>query len=155
MTYLVAYYSRTGNNRTIGEAIAKALSADIDEIIDKKNRAGRLNWIKAGGDSKGGKLTEIEFEKNPQDYDTIIIGAPIWAGNPNPPLRTYLKEVDLKGKRVAFFICSQTTAHTEMFPQLVALTPDSEHIGNFGIQDKQFKEDDYSSELQEFIEKIR
>ena len=42
-----------------------------------------------------------------------------------------------------------------MFPQLVALTPDSEHIGNFGIQDKQFKEDDYSSELQEFIEKIR
>ncbi|MHA2191748.1 MAG: hypothetical protein ACXAAP_16150 [Candidatus Thorarchaeota archaeon] len=33
MTYLVVYYSRTGNNRTIAEAIADTLSADIDEII--------------------------------------------------------------------------------------------------------------------------
>lgn len=155
MSYLVVYYSRTGNNRTIGEAIAKALPADADEIIDKKNRAGRLNWIRAGGDSKGGKLTEIEFEKNPQDYETIIIGAPIWAGNPIPALRTYLGKVDLKGKRVAFFICSQTKAYTDMFPQLVSLTPDSEHIGNFGIQEKHFKEDDYASELEAFIEKIK
>ncbi|MHA2164013.1 MAG: flavodoxin family protein, partial [Candidatus Thorarchaeota archaeon] len=108
MTYLVVYYSRTGNNRTIAEAIANALSADIDEIIDKKKRQGRLNWLRAGGDSRGGKLTENEYEKNPQEYDTVIIGAPIWAWNPIPPLRTYLKEVDLKGKRVAFFICSQT-----------------------------------------------
>ncbi|MHA2086528.1 MAG: flavodoxin family protein [Candidatus Thorarchaeota archaeon] len=90
MTYLVVYYSRTGNNRTIAEAIADTLSADIDEIIDKKKRQGRLNWLRAGGDSRGGKLTEIEYEKNPQDYDTIIIGAPIWAWNPIPPLRTYL-----------------------------------------------------------------
>jgi flavodoxin len=155
MTYLVAYYSRTGNNRTIGEAIAKALSADIDEIVEKKNRAGKLNWLKAGRDSRAGKPTEIEFQKNPQNYDTIIIGAPVWAGNPIPPLLTYLKEVDLKGKRVAFFICSQTTRYAEMFPQLVALIPDSEHIGNFGITQKRFKEEDYSSELEAFVAKIK
>jgi flavodoxin len=155
MTYLVVYYSRTGNNRAIGGAIAKALSADIDEIIDKKNRTGKLNWLLAGRDSRSGKPTEIEFGKNPQNYDTIIIGAPIWAGNPIPPLRTYLKEVDLKGKRVAFFICSQTTGYTEMFPQLVELIPDSEHIGNFGITQKRFKEEDYSSELEAFVAKIK
>ena len=34
MTYLVVYYSRTGNNRTIAELIASKLSADIDEIVD-------------------------------------------------------------------------------------------------------------------------
>ncbi|TFH04736.1 MAG: flavodoxin, partial [Candidatus Thorarchaeota archaeon] len=71
MTYLVVYYSRTGNNRTIAETIAKSLSADIDEIIDKKNRQGRLNWLLAGKDSRSGNLTKIEFQKNPQDYDTI------------------------------------------------------------------------------------
>ena len=155
MSYLVAYYSRTGHTRTIGEAIAKALSADIDEITESKNRQGKLNYIKAGRDSKEGNLAEIEFEKNPQDYDTIIIGAPIWAGNPIPPLRAYLKEADLKGKRVAFFICSQGTGYTEMFPQLVALTPDSEHIGNFGIQDKRFKNEDYSADLEAFIEQVK
>ena len=155
MSYLVVYYSRTGNNRTLAEAIAKGLSADADEIVDKKNRKGRLNWLRAGSDSRGGKLTEIEYQKNPQDYDTIIIGAPIWAGNPNPPLRTYLQEVDLKEKRVAFFICSQTEAYKEMFPQLVALTPDSEHIANFGIQDKRFKNEDYSADLEAFIEEVK
>ena len=63
MKYLIAYYSRTGNNKAIGEAIAHALSADIDEIIDKKNRKGKLNWIRAGRDSMAEKLTEIEFQK--------------------------------------------------------------------------------------------
>ncbi len=155
MTHLVVYFSRTGNNRTIGESIAKALSCDIDEIIDKKNRKGKLGWLKAGRDSMGGKLTEIEFQKNPQEYDTIIIGAPIWAGNPIPPLRTYLNEVDLKGKRVAFFICSSTDAYIEMFPQLEALTPDSDHIGTFGITEKRFKEEDYITDLEAFIAKIK
>jgi len=155
MSYLVAYYSRTGHTRTIGEAIAKALSADIDEITETKKRQGKLNYIKAGRDSKEGNLAEIKFEKNPQDYDTIIIGAPIWAGNPIPPIRTYLQEVDLKGKRVAFFICSQTTGYEEMFPKLVALIPDSEHIGNFGITQKRFKEEDYSCELEAFAAKIK
>lgn len=155
MTYLVVYYSRTGNNRTIAETITKSLSADIDEIIDKKNRQGRLNWLLAGKDSRSGKLTEIEYQKNPQDYDTIIIGAPIWAWNPIPPLRTYLQQVDLKGKRVAFFICSKSDAYIKIFPQLVEMAPDSEHVGTFGILEDRFKNEDYSADLQAFIEKIK
>ena len=155
MKYLVAYYSRTGNNKSIGEAIAQALSADIDEIIDKKKRKGILNWIRAGRDSMEEKLTEIEFEKNPQNYDTIIIGAPIWAGRPIPPLRTYLNSVDLKGKRVAFYICSKSEGYVEMFPQFKAMTPESEHIATFGITEKRFKEEDYQSEFDAFIAQIK
>ena len=155
MSYLVVYYSRTGNNRTIAKTIASNLSADIDEIVDKKNRQGKLNWLLAGRDSRAGKLTDIEYQKNPQDYDTIIIGSPIWAWNPIPPLRTYLKEVDLKGKRVAFFICSKSDAYIKMFPQLAEMTPDSEHVGTFGIQEDRFRNEDYSADLDAFIEKIK
>ena len=155
MTYLVVYYSRTGNNRTIAKTIAEKLTADIDEIIDKKNRQGKLNWLLAGRDSRSRKLTEIEYQKNPQDYDTIIIGAPIWAWNPIPPIRTYLQQVDLKGKRVAFFICSKSDAYIKMFPQLAEMTPGSEHIGNFGIQEERFKSEDYKAELEAFVEKIK
>jgi flavodoxin len=156
MKRLVVYYSRTGNNRAIGNAIAQALNADVDEIIDMKNRKGMLNWLRAGRDSMGGKLTEVEFEKDPQEYDTIIIGAPIWASNPIPPLRTYLQSVDLKGKRVAFYICSQSKEnHGEMFYQLRAMTPDSEHIGTFSINEKHFKEGGYEDELEQFIAKVK
>ena len=155
MTYFVVYYSRTGNNRTIAEQIANALSADIDEIIDKKNRQGKLNWLLAGRDSRSGKLTEIEYQKNPRDYDTVIIGSPIWAWNPIPPLRTYLQQVDLSGKRVAFFICSKSDAYLTIFPQLVEMTPGSDHISNFGILEGRFKNEDYRLDLEAFIEKIK
>jgi menaquinone-dependent protoporphyrinogen IX oxidase len=101
------------------------------------------------------KLTEIEFQKNPQDYDTIIIGAPIWAGKPIPPLRTYLKEADLKRKRVAFYICSASDDYIEMFPQLKEMTQGSEHISTFGITEKRFKAGDYQSELDSFITQIK
>ena len=155
MTYLVVYYSRTGNNRTIAKTIAEKLSADIDEIIDKKNRQGKLNWLLAGRDSRARKLTEIEYQKDPQNYNTIIIGAPIWAWNPIPPLRTYLQQVNLKGKRVAFFICSKSDAYIKMFPQLAEMTPNSEHIGNFGIQEHRFLKEDYTADLEAFVEKIK
>ncbi|MFW9919605.1 MAG: flavodoxin family protein [Candidatus Thorarchaeota archaeon] len=155
MTHLVVYYSRTGNNRTIAQSIAKALSADIDEIVDKKNRKGKLNWLLAGRDSRAQKLTDIEYKKNPQDYDTIIIGAPIWAWNPIPPLRTYLQEVDLKGKRVALFICSKSEAYKNMFTRLAEMIPDSEIIARFGIMEDRFRNEDYSADLQEFIDKVK
>ena len=155
MTCLVVYYSRTGNNRTIAKTIAEKLSADIDEIIDKKNRQGKLNWLLAGRDSRARKLTEIEYQKDPQNYNTIIIGAPIWAWNPIPPLRTYLQQVNLKGKRVAFFICSKSDAYIKMFPQLAEMTPNSEHIGNFGIQEHRFLKEDYTADLEAFVEKIK
>ena len=34
MKQLVVYYSRTGNTKKIGQEIATALGADLDEIVD-------------------------------------------------------------------------------------------------------------------------
>lgn len=155
MKYLVVYYSRTGNNKTIGEAIAKALSSDIDEIIDKKKRAGKIAWLQAGRDALAKKLTDIQFEKNPQDYDVIILGSPIWAGNIPPALRTYLTKHDLKGKKVAFYICSQSDGYNTVFPILKELIPESENIGTLGITEKQFKQGSYKPELSAFISSLK
>jgi flavodoxin len=41
---LVVYYSRTGATRTLAEALAKALQADIEPIIDRKNRSGIFGY---------------------------------------------------------------------------------------------------------------
>jgi flavodoxin len=155
MRYLVAYHSRTGHNKTIGEAIAKALSADIDEIIDKKKRSGRISWLRAGRDSTSGRMTEIQTEKNPQEYDIIILGTPIWAGKMTPAIRTYLTQNDLKGKKVAFFICSGGAGFSEVFPKLKELSAGATPIGTLGVTEKQFKKNAYQSQLDAFIAQLK
>lgn len=155
MKTLVVYYSRTGNHKVIGEAIAKMLSADIDEIIDKKKRTGRINWMRAGRDSLSEKETNIQFEKNPSDYDLIVIGSPIWAGRPTPAIRTYLSQNNLSGKKVAFFVCSGGKGYVEALPLFEALTPESEVIATFGMTQNQLKEESYEAELKAFVSTLK
>jgi hypothetical protein len=42
-----------------------------------------------------------------------------------------------------------------MFSQLAEMTPESDHVGNFGILEKRFKNEDYGSELEAFVAKIK
>ncbi len=106
MKALVACYSRSGNTEALGEAISKALGADFDEIIDLRDRAGFIGYMRAALSSILGKLTEIKYSKNPADYDIVIVGTPVWVGVETAAVRTYLSQNKGKIKRVAFFATS-------------------------------------------------
>jgi len=103
MKTLVVFYSQSGATRRVAQEVAKALNADVDEVIDKKSRKGVLGFLRAGYDATRGKTTEIEFEKDPYDYDLVIVGTPIWNGRVTPAIRTYLLRNREKIKNVAFF----------------------------------------------------
>jgi flavodoxin len=47
MKTLVVYYSRTGKTRFVAERVASELKADIEEVVDLKNRSGRFGFLKA------------------------------------------------------------------------------------------------------------
>ena len=116
MKTLVVFYSRTGNTKKVAEEIAKILNADIEEIIDKKDRKGIVGWLKSGRDATFKKSAEIEFVKNPIDYDLVIIGTPIWAFTMTPAIRTYLSEN--KFKKVAFFSTSGGSEGKKIFNEM-------------------------------------
>lgn len=103
MKILVAFYSRSGNTKRAAGIIAKTLGAEMDEIIDKKNRRGILGFLRAGYDATRGKTTEIEFHKDPSGYDLVVIGTPTWNGRVTPAVRTYLLKNREKIGRAAFF----------------------------------------------------
>jgi flavodoxin len=104
MTTLVVYYSKTGNTKYVAEKIAEHLNAELSEIIDKKNRQGKLNFVKSGYESIREKLTEIEVSKKIDDYDFVIVGSPVWAGKIAPAVRTFLVKNDFGEKKFAFFV---------------------------------------------------
>jgi flavodoxin len=49
------------------------------------------------------------YDKDIGKYDTIIIGTPVWAFNYAPPIRSFLSEVTIKDKKLAFFCCHEGT----------------------------------------------
>ncbi len=104
MKCLVVYYTRTGKTRTVAEAIAAELGADLEEIVDLKKREGKLGWLSGGREAMQKKQTEIApTSKASCDYELIVLGTPIWAWAPTPALRTYVARNVLEGRRVAFF----------------------------------------------------
>jgi len=101
---LVAFYSRDGHTKKAAEIIAGALNADIDEIEDKKSRKGIIGFLIAGYDATRGKTTDMNFSKDPADYDVVIVGGPVWNGRVTPAVRTYLLKNRNNIKKAAFFV---------------------------------------------------
>lgn len=104
MKSLIVYYSRTGKTKMVAETIASELGSDIEEVIDLKSREGKMGWMSATRDASGEKETQIApTKKIPKDYDLLIIGTPVWAFNITPAIRSYIKNNDLTGKKIALF----------------------------------------------------
>jgi flavodoxin len=138
MKILVIYYTRTGNTKFAAESIAAEIGADIEEVIDLKNRQGRLNYLPAGRDAMQGKETEIApTKRTPTDYDLIVIGQPVWAGSPTPAIRTYLNKNDLSGKKVALFFSDVGLG--KAVEKTKALLPNSTFVGELALPAKGFK----------------
>lgn len=133
MKSLVVYYSRTGSAKFVAETIAAELGSDIEEIIDLKNREGKLNYLGAAGDASRGKETKIgPMNRVPSDYDLIIIGTPIWAWSPTPAIRTYIKNNNLSGKKIALFFTYENNLR-QAIEKTKALLPNSIFVDELGL----------------------
>jgi flavodoxin len=116
MKILVVYYSRTGNTKKAGEAIAKSLKCDSEEIIDKKARKGPLGFLSAGRDATKKNLAEIApLQKNPSKYGMVIIGTPNWNKNMSCATRTYISQNKERFKKVAFFCTAGGGSNSGIF----------------------------------------
>lgn len=105
---LVIYYSLTNNTRFIAQTIAKEMKADILELKTKKEMKskGFMKYIWGGKQVVIKEKPELlHLSKNPQGYDIIIIGTPVWAGNYAPAFRTFFSKVKIVGRKVALFCC--------------------------------------------------
>ncbi|MBC7219102.1 MAG: NAD(P)H-dependent oxidoreductase [Hadesarchaea archaeon] len=155
MKVLVVCYSRTGTTKIVGEAIAKELGADFDQIIDLKKRTGLppIRFLIAGRDAMRKRKTEIKFERSAADYDLIIIGTPVWAGNITPAVRTYLGIQNLEGKKVAFFY-TDGLGTEKLIDEMKKLVPKSVFVGALGIPAKEVKAGVHLEKIKSFVSSL-
>ncbi len=107
---LVVYYSFEGSTRLIAQTIAQALDADLLEckpIKDIRSK-GFMKYVWGGRQVVFKKRPQLEsFETNPNDYDLIIIGTPVWAFNYAPAIRSFISKANLTKKNIGVFCCHE------------------------------------------------
>ena len=110
MKTLVVYYSRTGKTRFVAEKVASELKADIEEVVDLKNRSGRFGFLRAGYDATRGNETEIgKTQKSPSNFELIVVGTPVWNSRPASAISTYfLYNCCLDAKSALFLIITNS-----------------------------------------------
>lgn len=115
---LVVYYSAQNHTKAVSEKIAKNLNADIFEIEpEEKYTAEDLNWSnnnsRVSREHNDESLRDIKLIKekveNWEDYDTVLIGYPIWWGIAAWPVDTFVKANDFSGKTVIPFCTSASS----------------------------------------------
>lgn len=110
MKTLVVYYSFEGNTELIAQTIAQEIEADLLKLEVKQSIkthsflkffwGGRQAMMKA-------KPELLPLQKNPQDYDLILIGTPVWAFTFSPALRTFFATNKFSQKKIAVFCCHE------------------------------------------------
>ncbi len=151
MKILVVYYSRTGNTKKIGQEIAKKLNADVDEIIDLKDRSGIRGWLGGGRDAFFKKPTNVKFEKSSVNYDLVIIGTPIWTGTATPAIKAYLSESSFN--KVAFF-CTFGGNHKDTF-EIMEKICGSSPLATIALRDKEVNDEESREKVDDFVQKIK
>ncbi len=150
MKILIAYYSFEGATEKAAKRISEGLKADLMKIQPKNERTshGFMKFFWLGKQAMMKESPELlPFEKNPGDYDVIIVGTPVWAFTLTPPVRSFLKNVKLQGKKIALF-CTHEGGCFKTLAKMEELLP-----GNTIIGKKDFVNPKKSSE-EEFMKKV-
>ncbi len=123
MKTLIVYYTLEGNTHYAAKKIASLLDADVLRIKPVKTypRKGFRKFLWGGKSAVMAETPELEpYTFDASAYDRIVFGFPVWAGNVTPPLRTFIKENDLSGKRFAAFACQSGAGAEKAFEKLKA-----------------------------------
>ena len=121
MHTLIVYYSLEGNTEYTAQKISENLGADMLSLQPvKAYPTGKVSKFVWGGKSavmsETPELQPYDFKSSA--YDCIIFGFPVWASNIVPPLRTFIRDNDLKGKKIAAFACQTASGADKAFIKL-------------------------------------
>lgn len=151
MKSLIAFYSRTNITKKLAEDIAGKVNGDIEEIVPKVNYQGKIGYARGGKDAITEKIIDIEpLKHDPQDYDVVYLGTPVWASKASTPLISYIKLNEGKFSNVKFFATaggSGLDSTLEQMEKYVSIKP----AATLALTTKEVKKDLYEEKLAEFL----
>ncbi len=155
---LVVYYSAQNHTEAVAQQIAENLNADIFEIqpVDEYSNAD-LNWTddnsRVSREYADESLRNVELVsttvENWDDYDTVLIGYPIWWGIAAWPVDTFVKANDFNGKTVIPF-CTSSSSGLGRSGELLA----EEANGGNWLEGHRFRSNPSDSDIQNWTDSL-
>ena len=148
-TILVVYFSRTGEQYTVGvidkgntaivaEMIAEQTGADLFEVIpaddhypmtyDELTDVAKREQDEKARPAYAGSLPDLS------QYDTVFIGAPVWWGDWPMILYTVFENNDFAGKRLIPFSTHEGSGLAGFDRKLATVCPDSEILDGLAVR---------------------
>ena len=134
---LVLFYSQTSNTKAVAQEIATKLGADMEEIVPVEPYDGdfKATIERSGKEREEGITPEIQPVKaDVAKYDVIFIGYPVWFGTYAPPVATFLKQVDLSGKKIVPFCTFGSGGLDSSVRDLAEQQPKAEILPGYGVR---------------------
>ncbi len=109
---LVAFFSAEGTTAKVARELAPALGAELFEIVpEQPYTAADLKWTnplaRCNKEKFGNKDVPVAGKvENFGDYDTVLLGFPIWYGVAPNVVNTFCQGYDWSGKKVLAFATS-------------------------------------------------
>lgn len=103
MKTLIIYYSYSGNTKRIAKMLQEKVGGDIVEIDTVSPYEGDYNSVVEQGhdEVKRGYTPEIKpIGINLSDYDTVVLGTPVWWYTMAPAIKTFISSNDFSNKTV-------------------------------------------------------
>ena len=130
---LIVYFSTTGTTKSVAKKIQKETNGTLIRLQPQK--AYTKNYRKLldvamdeqESDMRPALATTI---KNIKQYDTILLGFPIWHGQAPRIISTFLESYDLSGKTIVPFCTSHSSGIGSSAANLHALCPDREECSH-------------------------
>lgn len=132
---LVAYFSASGVTEKVAEMIAEVSGSDLYEIAPKvPYTTADLNWMNKKSRSsvemadKSIRPEMAEGDAAIENYDTVVIGFPIWWYVAPTIINTFLEKYDFSGKKIILFATSGGSGFGNTISELQPSAPGAEFV---------------------------
>ena len=132
---LVAYFSATGNTEGIAQHLQSILNADLYEIVPEvpytdedlnySNDSCRANQEQNDPAARPAITGTLE---NPEDYDVVFLGYPIWWGQAPKVIYTFLESCDFGDATIVPFCTSGSSGIGSSADGLQELTENAQWL---------------------------
>ncbi|WP_421944995.1 flavodoxin family protein [Pedobacter sp.] len=134
---LIVYLSRTKNTKAVAEMIYKNIGGDLVELEVKNPYPTdyKLTVEQVSRELNSGFLPPLKTKiNNIESYDLVFIGFPTWSMQLPPPIKSFLKTYNLKGKTVIPFNTNAGYGIGSSFETVKELSSGSKHLEGYSTK---------------------